>query len=62
MPHVYVCPWWLTCTFDNPLRRLLHDPVRLVAPFVRPGDRVAGVGCGMSHEPEPGTLGVRGYR
>jgi ubiquinone/menaquinone biosynthesis C-methylase UbiE len=49
MPHVHVCPWWLTYTFDNPLRRLLHDPVRVVAPFVRPGDRVADVGCGMGH-------------
>jgi ubiquinone/menaquinone biosynthesis C-methylase UbiE len=49
MPRVHVCPWWLTYTFDNPLRRLLHDPVRVVAPFVRPGDRVADVGCGMGH-------------
>lgn len=49
MPHTHLCPWWLTWTFDNPLRRLVHDPEGLVAPYVRPGARVADVGCGMGH-------------
>jgi ubiquinone/menaquinone biosynthesis C-methylase UbiE len=47
MPHV--CPWWLTCTFDNTLRRWLHDPQRILGPFVQPGMRVADLGCGMGH-------------
>ena len=49
MAHDHICPWWLTYTFDNPLRHFLHDPDRLVAPFVRLGDHVADVGCGMGH-------------
>lgn len=44
-PHV--CPWWLAYTFDNPLRKLIHKPERMFAAYVRPGMRVADVGCGM---------------
>jgi ubiquinone/menaquinone biosynthesis C-methylase UbiE len=43
----HLCPWWLTYTFDNPLRRLLHDPAAVVGPYVRTGMRVADIGCGM---------------
>jgi ubiquinone/menaquinone biosynthesis C-methylase UbiE len=41
------CPWWLTWTFDNPLRRLFHDPHKILEPYVVPGSRVADIGCGM---------------
>jgi ubiquinone/menaquinone biosynthesis C-methylase UbiE len=43
------CPWWFTWTFDNPLRRLLHDPHKMLEPYVVPGSRVADVGCGMGY-------------
>jgi ubiquinone/menaquinone biosynthesis C-methylase UbiE len=49
MSSSHVCPWWLTWTFDNPLRRLVHDPDRILSPHVDPGDRVADVGCGMGY-------------
>ncbi len=42
-----VCPWWLAYSFDNPLRRFLHDPQALLGPFVREGMTVADIGCGM---------------
>jgi len=45
----HICPWWLTFTFDNPLRRLLHEPRAMLAPYVRAGMRVADLGCGMGH-------------
>lgn len=45
----HVCPWWLAYTFDNPLRRLLHDPVLLLGPHVREGMTVADIGCGMGY-------------
>jgi ubiquinone/menaquinone biosynthesis C-methylase UbiE len=45
----HVCPWWLTYTFDNPLRRLLHDRRRILRPLVRDGMVVADVGCGMGY-------------
>jgi ubiquinone/menaquinone biosynthesis C-methylase UbiE len=46
--HV-VCPWWLAFTFDNPLRRLLHDPEKILAGLVKPGMTVADIGCGMGY-------------
>lgn len=42
-----VCPWWLCWSFDNPLRRLCHDPLRLLASYVKPGMTAADIGCGM---------------
>jgi ubiquinone/menaquinone biosynthesis C-methylase UbiE len=45
----HVCPWWLCFTFDNALRRLVHDPERLLAPYVRPGMTACDIGCGMGH-------------
>lgn len=32
-----VCPWWLCFTFDNPLRKLLHNPEAIMGPYVRAG-------------------------
>jgi cyclopropane fatty-acyl-phospholipid synthase-like methyltransferase len=46
--HV-VCPWWLAFTFDNPLRRLLHDPEKILSGLVKPGMTVADIGCGMGY-------------
>lgn len=45
----HVCPWWLAYSFDNPVRRLLHPPKRLLAPWVRPGMTVLDLGCGLGH-------------
>jgi ubiquinone/menaquinone biosynthesis C-methylase UbiE len=44
-----VCPWWLAYSFDNPLRRFLHDPQALLGPFIREGMTVADIGCGMGY-------------
>lgn len=44
-PHV--CPWWLAYTFDNPLRRLIHDPERIFGPYLKNGMTAMDVGCGM---------------
>ncbi len=43
----HVCPWWLAYTFDNPLRRLVHEPRRIFAPYVKEGMTVADIGCGF---------------
>jgi len=45
----HVCPWWLAFTFDNPLRKFLHDPERILAGLVKPGMTVADIGCGMGY-------------
>jgi ubiquinone/menaquinone biosynthesis C-methylase UbiE len=44
-PHV--CPWWLAYFFDNPLRRLIHDPERIFELYLKPGMTAMDAGCGM---------------
>jgi ubiquinone/menaquinone biosynthesis C-methylase UbiE len=43
----HICPWWGGFFIDNPLRRLLHDPEKIVGPYVEAGMTVMDVGCGM---------------
>lgn len=45
----HVCPWWLCYGFDNPLRRIFHDPERLLAPYVKAGMTAIDIGCGMGY-------------
>ncbi len=42
----HVCPWWLGYSFDNPLRRVVHDPARILDGLVEPGHTVVDIGCG----------------
>ncbi len=42
----HVCPWWGGYLIDNRLRRLLHNPEKIVGPYVKPGMTVMDVGCG----------------
>lgn len=44
-----VCPWWICYTFDNPLRRLVHDPGRLLEPYVKSAMTAVDIGCGMGY-------------
>lgn len=43
----HVCPWWLGWLLASPLRRLLQDPARILAPHVREGMTVLEPGPGM---------------
>jgi ubiquinone/menaquinone biosynthesis C-methylase UbiE len=43
----HVCPWWLCYTFDNPLRRLVHDPEKILGKYIKEGDTAVDIGCGM---------------
>jgi len=43
----HVCPWWYAYTFDNALRRLVHDPEKILAPYVKEAMTVLDTGCGM---------------
>ncbi len=45
----HICPWWLCFTFDNPLRRLIHDPETILGSYARAGDTVLDVGPGMGY-------------
>ncbi|MDY6831149.1 MAG: class I SAM-dependent methyltransferase, partial [Thermodesulfobacteriota bacterium] len=35
--------------FDNPLRRLFHNPARLFSPYLKTGMTAVDVGCGMGY-------------
>jgi ubiquinone/menaquinone biosynthesis C-methylase UbiE len=45
----HVCPWWLAYTFDNPIRRILHPPEKVLAGLVSQGQTALDIGCGMGH-------------
>ena len=45
MPHV--CPWWGGFFIDNPIRRLFHNPEKIVGLHVTAGMTAMDVGCGM---------------
>ncbi len=42
-----VCPWWVGYLLVSPLRRLLHDPARILGPYVHGGMTVLEPGPGM---------------
>jgi 2-polyprenyl-3-methyl-5-hydroxy-6-metoxy-1,4-benzoquinol methylase len=43
----HICPWWLAYTFDNRLRSLVHNPKKILSPYIKPGMTVMDMGCGM---------------
>jgi len=47
MPHRRACPFWIGFLLASPLRRLVHDPVKILEPHVRPGMTVLDVGSAM---------------
>ena len=47
--HHHVCPWWLAYTFDNPVRKLIHNPRRIFGDHIKEGMTVMDVGCGMGY-------------
>lgn len=49
MSDHHVCPWWLAYTFDNPLRRLIHNPKTILGDYVKEGMTVMDIGCGMGY-------------
>jgi len=42
-----VCPWWLGYLLASPLRRMMQDPAKVVAPHVAEGMTVLEPGPGM---------------
>jgi len=43
----FVCPWWLGYLLASPIRRLVQDPAKILAPYVREGMTVLEPGPGM---------------
>jgi 2-polyprenyl-3-methyl-5-hydroxy-6-metoxy-1,4-benzoquinol methylase len=57
-----VCPFWVGYLLLNPLRKLLENPTKMLAPFVREGMIVLEPGCGMGYFTLPlaRMVGARG--
>jgi 2-polyprenyl-3-methyl-5-hydroxy-6-metoxy-1,4-benzoquinol methylase len=45
--HHGVCPWWLGYILASPVRKLLHNPRRILAPHVKEGMTVLDFGSAM---------------
>jgi ubiquinone/menaquinone biosynthesis C-methylase UbiE len=44
-PHV--CPWWVGYLLASPIRRLIHNPEKILAPHISDGMTVLEIGPGM---------------
>jgi ubiquinone/menaquinone biosynthesis C-methylase UbiE len=47
--HEHVCPWWFCFTFDNFLRKLLHNSEEILRPYVVEGNSILDIGPGMGY-------------
>lgn len=43
----HVCPWWMGYLLANPLRKLIQNPFKIVAPHIQQNMKVLDIGCGM---------------
>ena len=43
----HVCPWWIGYLLVSPLRRLLQNPRKILAPYIKPGMVALDAGCAM---------------
>ena len=41
-----ICPWWLAPALDNPIRRLIHNPDKILGVYIESGQKVLDLGCG----------------
>ncbi|MGV8175631.1 MAG: class I SAM-dependent methyltransferase [Methanothrix sp.] len=41
-----ICPWWLASALNNPVRRLIHNPEKILGGYVKSGQTVVDLGCG----------------
>jgi len=45
----FVCPAWMAGMLDNPLRKAMHRPEKLLAGLVEPGMTALDIGCGPGY-------------
>jgi ubiquinone/menaquinone biosynthesis C-methylase UbiE len=49
MEKNHVCPYWMGYFLVNPIRKLIHNPERLLGTYIRPGMIVIDYGSGMGY-------------
>ena len=45
----HVCPRWLCFTFDNVFRKLIHNPYKILYPYIKKGNTVLDIGPGIGY-------------
>jgi len=45
----YVCPAEFAGSLDNKVRRLFHNPMKILGPYITPGMTVIDLGCGPGY-------------
>ena len=41
-----ICSWKIAFALDNPIRRLIHNPQKILGGYIKPGQTVFDLGCG----------------
>jgi ubiquinone/menaquinone biosynthesis C-methylase UbiE len=44
--QTHICPAWGAAGLDNSIRKLMHNPQKILKPFIKEGMTVLDVGCG----------------
>lgn len=44
-----ICPYWMAFTFDNPIRKLFHNPEFMFEQYLKPNMKIMDFGCGMGY-------------
>ena len=47
-----ICSWKHAFALDNPIRRIIHNPQKILGEYIEPGQTVLDLGCG------PGTFSI----
>jgi ubiquinone/menaquinone biosynthesis C-methylase UbiE len=47
-----ICSWKIAFALDNPIRRFIHNPQKILGGYIEPGQTVLDLGCG------PGTFSL----
>jgi len=42
-----VCPFWVGYLLSSPVRKLWHNPEKILEPYIKQGMRVVDIGCAM---------------
>lgn len=43
---LHVCPAWLSSMLDNKLRKIFHDPEKILSAYIQKGNTAVDIGCG----------------